>query len=179
MNNINDITKASLSNKALFYAKEKHSSTNHIYDDKPYEYHLWMVYDTAKMFINYIGEPYREIVYAACWLHDTIEDCRVTYNDIKKEFGEEVAEIVYALTNEKGKNRRERANEKYYNGIRDTFCASFVKICDRIANIKHSLETKSSMLEKYKEENNHFHQSIDPDDAYEAMWSYIKHLFWQ
>ena len=40
--------------------------------------------------------------------------------EIKRKLEEQVPEIVYALTNEKGRNRKERANETYYKGIRDT-----------------------------------------------------------
>jgi len=56
----------------------------------------------------------------ACWGHDLIEDCRVSYNDVKDALGQEAADIIYAVTNEKGKNRKERANDKYYEGIRNT-----------------------------------------------------------
>lgn len=51
---------------------------------------------------------------------------------------EDVADIVYAVTNEKGKNRSERANEKYYQGIRENKLAVIVKICDRLANALYS-----------------------------------------
>ena len=37
------------------------------------------------------------------------------------------AEIVYALTNDKGRTRKERAGEHYYAGIRETPYAPFVK----------------------------------------------------
>lgn len=161
--------------KAMRYAREKHIDTNHMYDNKSYEVHLWMVVDTAKMFIHYIPEVKRDVVIAACWLHDTIEDCRVTYNDIKSEFGEEIAEIVYALTNEKGRNRKERANEKYYKGIVDTPFATFVKLCDRAANIKYSLENKSGMYKKYKQEHSDFILSLGATGC-SAIWTYIDSL---
>jgi (p)ppGpp synthase/HD superfamily hydrolase len=49
-------------------------------------------------------------VLAAVWTHDVIEDCRQSYSDVKKALGESVAEIVYALTNEKGKNTKKTNN---------------------------------------------------------------------
>lgn len=162
--------------KACNWARLKHEETNHLYDGKKYEVHLWQVVDIAKMFIHYIPVEKRAIVLAACWLHDTIEDCRVTYNDLKAEFGVEIAEIVYALTNEKGKSRFERANEKYYAGIRVTPYADFVKICDRIANLKYSLENNSGMLNKYLQEANTFEIAVDPTDKYSAMWAYMRSL---
>lgn len=157
------------------WAMQKHKDTNHLYDGKPYEYHLWMVSDIAKMFIHYIPELKRDHVIGACWLHDTIEDCRVTYNDIKQEFGEELAEITYSLTEEKGRNRKERHNAKYWEGIRATPFATFVKLCDRAANIKHSLETKSSMFEKYRKEHDGFRAALH-DDCNLGLWSYIESL---
>ena len=103
--------------KSKEYALQCHRSTNHFYDDKPYEYHLEMVVFIAKRYIYLIPEEYRDIVLTSCYFHDTIEDCRITYGDLLKMTCFDVAEIVYALTNEKGKTRKERANDKYYEGM--------------------------------------------------------------
>lgn len=67
---------------------------------------------------------------------------------------EDVADIVYAVTNEKGKNRSERANEKYYQGIRENKLAVIVKICDRLANALYSKLINSRMLDVYKKNMN-------------------------
>lgn len=146
----------SYSTKAAYWAAEKHKETNHLYDGKAYSVHLWQVHDTAKMFLHLIDAEDHDTVLSACFLHDTIEDCRVTYNDVKAEFGTEITEIVYALTNDKGRNRQERAGLNYYKGIRANPLAVFVKLCDRIANSKHSLESGSSMYGKYQQEYYHF-----------------------
>ena len=106
--------------KAKEYAIDCHSKTGHLYDGKPYETHLQMVFNTAKKFIHLIPDEHQENVLAGCWVHDVIEDCRQTYNDVKNVTNVEVAELAYALTNEKGKTRKERANDKYYEGIRQT-----------------------------------------------------------
>lgn len=137
------------------FAIDSHKAVNHTYDGKPYETHLELTMYYAKKFEHLIvGNP--EIVFVACWAHDTIADCRLTYNDVKFILGVEVADIVYALTNEKGKTREERANEKYYNGIINTKDAVFVKVCDRLANIKYSKDNNSSMFFKYMNENKSF-----------------------
>ena len=162
--------------KAMQWATTKHYETNHKYDGKSYEVHLWQVVDIAKMFIHYIPIYKMGVVYAACWLHDTIEDCRVTYNDVKQQFGEEIAEIVYALTNEKGRTRRDRANSKYYEGIRDTPYATFVKLCDRIANIKYSLENGSEMFKKYQKEAQEFETKLRVVPGLKKMWDYMDSL---
>lgn len=145
------------------FAIISHENVNHRYGDYPYSFHLMMVVEVANQFIHLIPLEDRDNVLAACWMHDTIEDCRLTYNDVLKVSNLEVANIVYALSNEKGKNRKERANEKYYKGIRETKYARFVKLCDRIANVKFSKTQKSRMLEVYKNENDHFTYSLFPD----------------
>lgn len=161
--------------KAQRWAIEKHQETNHKYDGRPYSFHLKMVVEIAKDFLDRIDGDDQDQVLAACWLHDTIEDCRVTYNDIKKEFGIYTADIVYALTNEKGKNRKERANDKYYEGIRSTRNATFVKICDRLANMEYSAHEGSSMFGKYVEEYPEFKARLLRDD-YVPMFERMEYI---
>jgi (p)ppGpp synthase/HD superfamily hydrolase len=160
------------------YAVECHRSTNHLYDDGPYEVHLTHVSSIAKrpQFLELIPETDREMVVAACWAHDTIEDTRQTYNDVKKVLGLDVAEIVYALTNEKGRTRKDRASAVYYEGIRNTPYAVFVKLCDRIANVEHSKSKGSRMFEVYGRETPDFIDSIY-DAKYELMFAYLRSIF--
>jgi (p)ppGpp synthase/HD superfamily hydrolase len=159
--------------KAMIFAIEAHDSTNHTYDNKPYSIHLTMVANIARKYIDIIPEQFQDEVLSACWLHDTIEDCRLTYNDLKKEFGGTVAEIVYAVTNDKGKNRSERAGMKYYDGIRRIPWATFVKLCDRLANIKYSKASKSEMLKVYKKEHSNFLESLLPTNNSEIPYKKI------
>ncbi len=121
------------------YAVEKHEGVGQKYGDLPYSVHLEGVFIVGVRFGYILGDVgCREEVFASLWLHDVIEDCRVTYNDLRRRFPERVCELVYAVTNEKGRNREERASEVYYRGIRDCEWAVFVKLCDRIANVEKS-----------------------------------------
>jgi (p)ppGpp synthase/HD superfamily hydrolase len=115
----------------------------------------------------------------AVWGHDLIEDCRVSYNDVKEHLGQESADIIYSVSNEKGKNRSERANDKYYEGIRNTKGGVFVKLCDRIANVQYSKMTKSRMFEMYKKENINFMIKLGREvgNPYEEMYQYLINLF--
>lgn len=159
---------------------KQHKETNHMYDAYlPYEFHLRMVVGVYEKF-KYLIEPISDTdVYLACWAHDTIEDTRVTYNDVKEVLGYEVAELVYALTNEKGKNRKERANEKYYKGIRQIKYAVFVKLCDRIANIEYSKMSGSRMFELYRKENDNFIEMLGINEFHfcNPMKKYIDEIF--
>jgi (p)ppGpp synthase/HD superfamily hydrolase len=175
---------------------DQHRKTNHFYDTYlPYEFHLRMVNQVGQDFKHhlddtkdyYTGNPnnkdgyitIRQACLVATWGHDLIEDCRVSYNDVKTHLGQEAADIVYAVTNEKGKNRSERANSKYYQGIRETPGAVFVKLCDRIANVQYSKMTKSRMFEMYSKENPNFEQMLGRYTDYkhlEPMFEYLSSL---
>lgn len=145
------------------FAIQAHAKVNHLYDGQSYSVHLKDVVDYAHQFISLVPASQVTNVINGTWLHDTIEDCRLTYNDIKKIAGGEVAEIVYALTNNKGRTREERADATYYDGIRNVPFARFVKMCDRLANTKYSKATGSRMFEVYRNELDHFVQSLFPD----------------
>jgi hypothetical protein len=114
-------------------------------------------------------------VFFGAFYHDSIEDARLTYNDVmkvaRKWMTEEQAllgtEIVYALTNDKGRTRSERAGEKYYKGIRETPYAPFIKLCDRLANVTYSCSIDSGrdgnrMREVYKHEMGGFLPALNP-----------------
>ena len=136
---------------------EQHRKTNHFYDKYlPYEFHLRMVNKVYEDFQHLLDEELNDYCGKAVWGHDLIEDTRVSYNDVKNQLDEEAADIIYAVTNDKGKNRKERAGVKYYEGIRKTPGAVFVKLCDRIANVQYGKMTKSRMFEMYKKENSDF-----------------------
>ena len=166
--------------KQIEWCIEQHRKTNHFYDTYlPYEFHLRMVVKTCKEYITIPNRAWSDLE-LACWGHDLIEDTRVSFNDCKSVLGEYVANIIYAVSNEKGKNRSERANDKYYEGIRETEGASFVKICDRIANIQYSKMTSSKMYEMYSKENNHFINNVlNPElrNQYLPILNYLASLF--
>ncbi len=151
-----------MNTKIITFAINAHEKTNHLYDQNPYAVHLGIVISYAQKYIHLLPQSLQEDVISACWLHDTIEDCRLTYKDLEKETNTNVAEIVYAVTNEKGKDRKERANAKYYEGIRNTAGAIFVKLCDRLANVKYSKDTNSRMLDVYKNEYHEFINALFP-----------------
>jgi (p)ppGpp synthase/HD superfamily hydrolase len=125
----------------------------------------------------------QHVIQLACWGHDLIEDTRVSYNDVKNRLDDNghsyIANIIYAVTNEKGKNRKERANEKYYEGIRLTPGAVFVKLCDRIANVQYSKMMKSRMFEVYGNEQFEFQRMLGrytDNQRLEPMFAHLDDL---
>lgn len=157
-------------------AYDLHQSVNQTYGDSlPYGFHLDMVVDLIRRYGHLVcaGEEDVLPLFFGGFYHDSIEDARLTYNDVKKvarqwmtdEQALMAVEIVYALTNDKGRSRAERAGEKYYKGIRETPYAPFVKLCDRLANTTFSCsddEGNPRMREVYKQEMPHFLRAINP-----------------
>ncbi len=161
-------------------AHQIHESVNQHYGNTlPYSVHIdrvakitaeyaWLICDTPEDVIPIIFGAY---------FHDTIEDARLTYNDVKgialtfmsEQQAIMAAEIVYALTNEKGRTRTERANEKYYKGIRTTPYAPLCKVADRLANVSFSaekrLDSDKRMYRIYASENPHFMAALSSEKS--------------
>lgn len=154
-----------------------HDDTNHKYDNLRYIVHLKRVVDYVTKYIHHIPPQWHEIITLAAWGHDLIEDTRVSYNDVKEKLGEQVADIIYALTNEKGKTRKERAGDKYYTEMKLVKYAPFIKICDRLANASYSKENGDSMLNRYKEEHIVFMEIFEEYYEYQDMFNELNQLF--
>jgi len=175
-----------------------HASVNHAYDRiRPYGFHLDMVVNWVRKYIEEVCKEEQDIlpIFFAAFYHDSIEDARLTYNDVMKIAEEQMdkeqaflaTEIVYALTNEKGRNRAERANEKYYEGIRAVPYAPFVKLADRLANTSYAFSKGTAdslrMSKVYREELPGFLASLKvegedirfqlPEAMVEDLWNVI------
>ncbi len=88
--------------QAREYAIFRHKN---LYDGQGYSIHLDHVHRIALRF------KLPEDVQIACYLHDLIEDTKMNYTLIKDAFGEYIAGLVYAVTNELGRNREERVRK--------------------------------------------------------------------
>lgn len=167
-------------------------------DNLPYSFHLKAVEAQGEKFIYLIEHKgvedsldyrnpsisLRNVVRYSLLMHDIIEDGRLTYNDVVKitndEFGNytastQVADIVYCVTDEKGKNRAERKNDKYYKELKENKLAVFVKLADLAANTLYSKLTGSSMYEKYKKEFPNFKEKVYIAE-YEEFFNYVENL---
>lgn len=175
-----------------------HASVNHAYDRiRPYGFHLDMVVNWVRNFIEEVCQDEKDVlpIFFAAFYHDSIEDARLSYNDVMKIASELMdeeqaflaTEIVYALTNEKGRNRAERANEKYFAGIREIPYAPFVKLADRLANTSYAFSKGTAdslrMSKVYREELPSFLEALKvegddvrfslPEAMVEALWDVI------
>lgn len=145
----------------------------------PYSFHLSAVAAQAELFQHHI--PNNPVLNIATWVgiygHDSIEDARLTFNNIVEEFGLFAAEIIFLCTEDKGRKRAERKAVGWYEELMVNDLAVFVKLCDIIANVKFSILTNSDMFSKYKSE---YHGKVKPllyTKKYKDMFEHLDYLF--
>lgn len=150
--------RGSIELNCMTYAIRAHEKYNNNYDGLPYYVHLHNVWKEGYRYkiLLHEKELNETLALSAIWVHDILEDCPISYNELKSHVGEEIADIAYALTNNKGKTREERANDDYYSKIKENPYALYVKLCDRIANVRYSITTNSSMMVTYNKEHIQF-----------------------
>ena len=116
-------------------------------DNTPYISHPIRVAENVRKYIN---SNNKDNLIICAYLHDTLEDGDITYNDIVDRFGIKIANIVLELTNdnviknELGKTRYLQL--KMNNMSNDALC---VKLCDRLDNIKDLVNADKTFQYKY------------------------------
>ena len=155
--------------EASYMAIAAHGSQT--YDGYPYYYHLEEVVKILHEF-HFIDDKYK----IAGYLHDILEDTALSYNDIKNKFGEEIAEIVYCVTDELGRNRKERKT-KTYPKISANKDAIIIKLADRIANVRNSLSKGHKMGGMYRKEYKDFKSNLyESNPLTNQMWLELDRL---
>lgn len=166
--------------RAIEFANLHHG--DQMYGDAPYLTHLVQVAMTLVRFGYHPGvgtleeqDIARNLLVAAI-LHDVIEDTEVTRQEVIDEFGEEVALLVYAVTNEPGRNRKER-HARSHPKLFSIPHAMTLKLADRIANVENCHATGSNLLYMYRKEWKAFKEKLfDKAEAPEIMWNYLEQL---
>lgn len=131
--------------------------------DFPYAFHLQAVENILMTF-----GIYDEVIRIAAWLHDVLEDTDTTYEDIHTMFGEEVADIVAAVTEPKGGNREWRHAQTYPKIAKNKW-AIILKLADRIANVE-----AGGKIEMYRKEHAAFKRALFIYyGAATSMWEYL------
>ena len=117
----------------------------------------------------------------AATFHDMIEDCGWTYNDIvdfvKSSTGTGwgdsavVANICFALTDEKGRNRKERKPDKLYDEMSLERDYIVVKNADRIVN-----RERAGMGDTYDREYPGYREKLYKAGDCDNMWAYLDEI---
>lgn len=135
------------------------------YGDLPYQAHL---FDVEYVIVKFgYGEEtvsgYQNRI--AARLHDSIEDGGYNYNAIKKMFGQEIAEMVYLCTDNRGRTRKERKPDSVYKELKTNPRAVIIKLADRIANVM-----SGDLNDTYINEHPRFKELIYTPGIGEEMW---------
>jgi len=142
------------------------------YDIFPYEKHLLDVVEVLRRFG--FGGDY----ILAGYLHDVIEDCNLSYNKIRKVFGENVAEMVLAVTDPSDVRSRKEKKERVYKKIKACPDSLIVKLADRIANVEHGIRMDNKdKFGMYVKEHAAFKEALLIEGHAVDMWEHLDKTF--
>lgn len=168
--------------KAIELSKEKHKDQK--WGPYPYGEHLSRVFLTVIYYSakeNIFNQSDLEKLKEAAWLHDIVEDTTVTLEYIRKEFGDEVADIVDSVTDEDGATRKER-KEKTFSKTKENRLGVFLKLCDRLVNVRAARYPEKDnsdagkYLSIYKSEHEYFKKTLKIEGEYDSLWTTLDDL---
>jgi len=140
----------------------------------PYSQHV----DDAVAVLRRFGYEDEDLI-AAEYLHDAVEDSErraATLQMIIIDIGQDVADLVWAVTDGLGKNRRER-HEASFEKMNAHPRAILVKLGDRIANVEAGKKMgKRGLVKMYRKEYPEFHRRLYRPGHADEMWAHLEEL---
>lgn len=137
------IMEMSIAHAATFAAK-KHQGQYRKSSGAPYIVHPRGVFKILKD----IKIKDNQVLISA-YLHDTIEDTKTSYNEIKNEFSKEVADMVKQLTNDKKEILKVGKPEYLLNKmIKMSDGSLIIKLADRLQNVSDIMLSSHKFAEK-------------------------------
>ena len=137
--------------KAAAFARQAHDGQRRKYNDRPYIQH------PARVAGRVAVRPHAtEVMVAAAFLHDVVEDTPHTLEEIVAEFSPDAARLVAELTNpSKGMKtpRRERKQLDREHLAVVSVEARIIKLLDRIDNLQEMVDAPGNFRRKYCEES--------------------------
>jgi guanosine-3',5'-bis(diphosphate) 3'-pyrophosphohydrolase len=142
------------------------------YGADPYRVHLEHVVEVLTRFAH------DDVMRAAAWLHDTVEDTPLTLEEVTREVGPEVAAIVAAVTDEPGANRKARKAATLGKLAAASPAARAVKLADRIANVEASIaHGRGDLFAMYAGEHVAFRAALYTAGENHPQWVHLDGLF--
>ena len=97
-------------------------------------------------YVNHLAHVARLLAEAGCdanlvaagYLHDTIEDVRISHGALVSEFGQDIADLVLAVTDDKKQRWQKRKKAQIDRAADATPRVAALKLADKISNL-HSL----------------------------------------
>ena len=142
-----EILKSHEIKESFIFSKEKHAGQFRQFFELPYIYHPC---EMASRLSGVNGVSKEQIM--AALLHDTIEDCGVTLDDIKNKFGELVATYVHFLTDYAtlaDGTRSQRTELNFNHFIKSPIETKNIKLTDLISNTRSIIFCNPSFAKVY------------------------------
>ena len=133
--------------KSFLFSKEKHTGQFRQFFDLPYIYHPC---EMASRLSGVQGTSKEQIM--AALLHDTVEDCGVTLDTIKNQFGELVTTYVHYLTDYaklSDGTREQRTKLNFNHFIKSPMETKNIKLTDLISNTRSIIFCNPSFAKVY------------------------------
>jgi (p)ppGpp synthase/HD superfamily hydrolase len=143
----------------------------------PYTHHLDHVEQVLRRYFDEgLDDHGATYLYVAAWLHDALEDTDLEAKVIREIFGDYIADLVEAVTDEPGPNRKTRKALTYPKIKRAGADAIILKLADRIANVEMS-RSKGSLIKMYQNEHDDFKSIANIDtEVQQQMWDDLEKL---
>jgi len=131
---------------AELFAKKNHSGMLRKDGTTPYTKHLEDVVNRLKS----LGVIDEELLCAG-WLHDTIEDADITFDDLYERFGSSIAVLVSSLSKDVSLSRKQR-ERIYIKQLKEaSLDAKLIKLCDISANLSDLKNWNASKSKKIRQ----------------------------
>lgn len=143
--------------RAFAFARARHIFDR--YDGGPYEAHLLRVESILAQY-GFAGPDWR----AAALLHDVVEDTGTTRGEVEAMFGENVANLVWAVTGV-GPDRKAKQRD-IIRKVLILPAAAPIKVADRLDNVEQARFARDrgqQIALKYLNEATDFHEIADLD----------------
>lgn len=138
--------------KAMMFAREVHKDQVRKYTGNPYFDHLAEVVGIAMSVGWHAPFVHPDKFMAVCWLHDSIEDTEVTWDDLVVEFNADIADAVLLLSDREKGNRAERKAASRERLSKAPGWIQTIKCADLISNTSSIVKHDPDFAKVYLEE---------------------------
>jgi (p)ppGpp synthase/HD superfamily hydrolase len=140
------VSSRSIIDEAREFARLRHAFQIRKYTGEPYFNHCAAVANI----VSAVGGD--DAMIAAAYLHDVVEDCDVTIEEIKSKFGDDIASLVSDLTDVSKKsdgNRKVRKEIDRQHTAKASPRAKTIKLADLISNCEDIMDLDPKFGEVY------------------------------
>ena len=152
--------------EAIIFAAKSHSGQKRKLGGMPYIFHAVEAAQIAA------GLTHDESTVAAAALHDTVEDCGVTPDEIREAFGERVLELVMCETEDK---KKERPPEETWKERKAESLEVLKNTSDREVKViwlSDKLSNMRSFCREYKKSGEGLWSNFHQKDKAQHEWYY-------